>query len=220
MARTEDKRRLNEAFAAVAKGLAHANRIELLELLAQGERDVESLAQASGMSVANTSHHLKQLRHCGLIHNRQEGQRVIYALSDDRVITLISLLHGVAMQNLPELDRLLAERFPADAPLDPLSPDQLDQLIRQAPVRVFDLRPAAEHAAGHVPGAECATLEALRALPAVAGRPVCAVYCRGTFCLAPHRAAYILAGKGYSVKSLHGGFPAWRLSGKPIACAP
>ncbi len=216
MPRTEDKGRLNEVFAAVAKGLAHANRLELLELLAQGERDVESLAQGSSMSMANTSHHLKLLRQCGLIQNRQEGQRVIYRLADDRVISLMALLHGLAMKNLPALDRLLAERFPSDASSRPVYPAELQTLLGQEGLRIFDLRPQAEFMAGHVPSAELASVEALQDLPPARGGETCVVYCRGTFCLAPHQAAAILAAKGYTVRNLDGGFPAWRISGNAV----
>ncbi|MGE4292622.1 MAG: ArsR/SmtB family transcription factor [Desulfovibrio sp.] len=220
MARTEDKTRLNEAFAQVAKGLAHANRIELLELLAQGERDVDSLSQCSGLSVANTSHHLRLLRQCGLIRSRQEGQRVIYRLCSDEVVLLILQLHRVAVDNLPELDRLLAERFPVDRPGSSVSPQELARLLHEHPVRVLDLRPAPEYAAGHVPGAQCHSLESLQELPAASGDQECVVYCRGAFCLAPYRAAEILAAKGYCVRRLEGGFPAWRISGLSVEREP
>lgn len=221
MARTEDKTRLNEAFAQVAKGLAHANRIELLEFLAQGERDVESLARCSGLSVANASHHLRLLRGCGLIRSRQAGQRVLYRLSSDEVVLLIARLHRVAVENLPELDRLLAERFPAERPGSSLSPVELERLLRERPVRLIDLRPGLEYDAGHIPGAECRDLDWLRALPpggAEAGEYV--VYCRSSFCLAPYRAVEILETKGLSARRLEGGFPAWRIGGLPVERAP
>ena len=210
-----EKQRLNEVFAKVGKGLAHANRLELLEVLAQGPRDVDSLAVCCRMSVANTSHHLKLLRECGLIVNDRQGQRMIYSLADDSVVTLISILHSIAVRNLPEMDRLLASRFP-DRPTEEIGHDELAGYLGQKNVRVFDLRPREEYASGHVPGAVSANPESLRKLDDAGKDEVCVVYCRGPFCMSPSVAEGILRPKGYVVKRLAGGFPAWRVSGREI----
>lgn len=217
MCRLQGKKRLNDIFAKVGKGLSHANRLQLLELLAQGERDVESLASCSGMSVANTSHHLKLLRECGLISSRREGQRVIHTLADDSIVSLIAILHSIAMKNLPELDRLLADVFLPDETPEEITPNALEGILDKDHVRVFDLRPREEYEAGHVPGAEFATLEILEELPDAGNGALCVVYCRGNFCLFPTLAARVLVAKGYVVKRLSGGFPAWRISKKTVA---
>jgi DNA-binding transcriptional ArsR family regulator/rhodanese-related sulfurtransferase len=218
MAQSPEKGRLNEVFATVAKGLAHANRLQLLEMLAQGERDVDSLARGCGLSVANASHHLRLLRQCGLIHSRQEGQRVLYRLSTDSVVQLIFQLQRVAVLHLPELDRILAERFPSDVRVEETTPQELDESLRQGRVAmVLDLRPAEEFAAGHIPGARHAAPEDIAALPDGVDGELCVVYCRGSFCLFPALAARELLRKGYAVKRLEGGFPSWRVAGKPVA---
>ncbi|GAB7079242.1 ArsR/SmtB family transcription factor [Megalodesulfovibrio paquesii] len=216
MARTEEKRRLFEVFALVGKGLAHAVRLELLELLNQGERDVDSLAQCSGQSVANTSHHLRQLRHCGLVCSRQEGPRVLYSLAGDDVARLLDLMQRVGMAQLPELDRLLADRFPPQATVPAITPQALAAMMPRQRPALFDLRPRLEYDAGHIPGAVCATLDELRALPAVTPGTPSVMYCRGAFCLLPVQAAAILGEKGYSIQLVAGGFPAWRLAGMPV----
>ncbi|WP_027178298.1 metalloregulator ArsR/SmtB family transcription factor [Maridesulfovibrio bastinii] len=216
MPRTVAKSQLNEVFATVAKGLAHANRVELVELLSQGERDVDSLAQASNMSVANTSHHLKILRQCGLIYSRQEGQRVIYFLSDNKVISLMIHLHHVAIKNLPELNRLLSETLPSNAPLENIAAEKFDELVSSENILIFDLRPQTEYDSGHIPGAVSATTDSIKDIPDCSDKKMCAVYCRSTFCPSPYIAAGILAEKGYRVFNLEGGFPAWRLAGNEI----
>lgn len=216
MSRLKDKNQLNEVFARVGKGLAHANRLELLELLAQGERDVESLSICSGMSFANTSHHLRLLRQCGLIKSRQSGQRVIYRLADDSVVSMISILHSVAVNNLPELDRLLAERFPSGNNVHLLGPEAMADVLREESPQVFDLRPKLEFNSGHIPGAVLADLDSLQKLPDAAPEKRCIVYCRSRYCLLPLKAADVLAPKGYVVNLLEGGFPAWRIGGFPV----
>jgi len=195
--------------------LAHSNRLQLLELLAQGPRDVDSLAMYSGMSVANTSHHLKLLRECGLISSDRQGQRIIYTLADDSVVTMIAILHSIAVRNLPEMDRLLASRFP-DEPMEEVDPDDLAEYFGRDDVLIFDLRPMEEYEAGHVPGAVSANPDTLRLLGDAEGEMLCIVYCRGKFCLFPTVAEGILRPKGYAVKRLAGGFPAWRVSGKKV----
>ena len=217
MPRTSEKKRLNELFALVGKGLAHANRLELLELLSQGERDVESLAQCSGLSLANTSHHLRLLRQCGLVCNRQDGQRVLYRLADDTVAALLALVHQVGLAQLPELDRLLAARFPPELARKTLTPQALAAALTQETWTIFDLRPALEYEAGHIPGARLATLDSLRALPRAPAGACCAVYCRSAFCLLPVDAAAVLSEKNYEVHQVAGGFSAWRLAGLPVS---
>lgn len=215
MSKRGGKQRLNEAFAKVGKGLAHANRLELLEVLAQGPRDVDSLAVCGKMSVANTSHHLKLLKECGLIVSDRQGQRVIYSLADDSVITLISIIHSIAVRNLPEIDRLLASRF-SDQPTEMIGPDELSGYLGRDKIRIFDLRPQEEYNTAHVPGAVSVNPESLRQLDKAKKGEACIIYCRDEFCLSLVAAENLLRPKGYRVKRLSGGFPTWRVSGQPI----
>ncbi|TIH12827.1 ArsR family transcriptional regulator [Marinifilum sp. JC120] len=216
MSRLNEKKRLNDVFALVAKGLANANRLALLELLAQGERDVESLAKHSSLSVSNASHHLKLLRQCGLISRRREGQYAFYSLADDSVVTMIDILHRVAVDNLPELDRILADRFPPDEQVEEITPDDAEDLCAQEQCLILDMRPISEYSAGHVPGAVHMEKEALEDFPSADSNSQCIVYCRGRYCLIPLMAARVLGPKGYQVKRLAGGFPAWRVAGKQV----
>lgn len=216
MARLKEKKRLNDVFATVAKGLANANRLELLELLAQGERDVESLAKNSGISVSNASHHLKLLRQCGLVLRRRQGQHAFYKLADDSVVIMIDILHKVAVDNLPELDRLLAERFPSDEQVEEITPDELERLCAKESCLILDLRTRPEYEAGHVPGAVHAERESFGEFAETDAGKTCIVYCRGRYCLLPLIAARALEPKGYHVKRLAGGFPAWRVADKPV----
>ena len=153
------KKKIFEIFARVAKALASANRLELLEALAQGERSVEGLAQASGMSVANTSHHLQTLRESGLAKSRKEGTQVIYSLSDERIPALLSDIRYVAERHLAEVDRIVRENFDSRDNLTPVRRDELLGLVKSGGAMVIDVRPPTEYDAGHIEGAVNIPLE-------------------------------------------------------------
>jgi rhodanese-related sulfurtransferase/DNA-binding transcriptional ArsR family regulator len=212
------KKALFEQFAQVAKALGHANRLELLEFLAQGERSVEVLAGLSGLSIANASQHLRQLLQAGLVRSRKEGQYVYYALADDAVIALLGALRAVAETNLAEVDRLVATYLRAKDSLEPVSSDELLALSREGLVTVLDVRPAEEYAAGHLPNAvniPLAELERrLDELPS--GREVIA-YCRGPYCILAYEAVAALRNQGFEARRLDGGLPEWRQDGLPVA---
>jgi DNA-binding transcriptional ArsR family regulator len=147
------KKRLYEQLARVAKALAQPGRLELLEALGQGERSVEGLATASGMSVANTSHHLQTLRDGGLVRSRRDGLQVIYGLSDPDIPKLMSCMRNVAERHLAEVERIVRENFDSRDGLTPVKRDELLKLVKKGAAMVIDVRPPEEFAAGHIPGA-------------------------------------------------------------------
>ncbi len=211
------KKALFEQFAQVAKALAHANRLELLEFLAQGERSVEVLAGLTGLSVANASQHLRHLARAGLVRSRKDGLYVHYALADGSVVALLGALRGVAEANLAAIDRLVDTYLKAKDTLEPVSPEELLARGRQGLVTVLDVRPPEEYAAGHVAGAVNIPLADLQRrideLPA--GQEVIA-YCRGPYCVLAYDAVALLRAKGMTARRLDGGLPEWRLSGLPV----
>ena len=206
-----------EQFAVVGRALGSGHRLELLDVLAQGERSVEALAQASGLLVTNASQHLQQLRRAGLVTSRKAGKQVIYALTDVEVITLVKALRRVAEQNLAEIGQLVDRYYRHRDSLEPVSRDELLTRIRKRSVVVLDVRPPEEHAAGHVPGAISIPVKdlkrRLRELPK--GRAIVAC-CRGPYCVYSYDAIDILRPKGFDVRRLDGGFLEWLAAGLPV----
>src|SRR5437667_11492497 len=144
---------LFDQFAGVAKSLAHAHRLELLEQLAQGERSVEVLAQRTGLSIANASQHLQHMRRAGIVANRRDGKFVYYGLADDAVLELLAALRRIAERNVAEVERLIRSYFNDRDSLEPISRDELIKQSRAGAVTVLDVRPTDEFALGHLPAA-------------------------------------------------------------------
>ncbi len=143
------KRMLYAQFAAVARAMAHEHRLELLELVAQGERSVEALAQHTGLSVANTSQHLQLLRRAGLVTAKRDGKYVLYQLADDSVLDVLSALQRVAEKNVAEVDRIIRTYFHERDNLEPVSQTELMERMKKGLVTVLDVRPEDEFVKRH-----------------------------------------------------------------------
>lgn len=203
--------------ARVAKAVGHANRLELLEFVAQGPRSVDELASMTHLSVANASKHLQELRHAGLVRARKEGVRVFYELAGADVVDLLAALRTVAEARVAEVSQLLRTYITSRDDLEPLPAEELMERARLGLVTVLDVRPAEEYAAGHVPGAINVSMDALsshlRRLPK--GREIIA-YCRGPYCLLSVDAVALLREKGYKARRMEDGFPEWKAAGMPV----
>ncbi|MFH0751586.1 MAG: metalloregulator ArsR/SmtB family transcription factor [Chloroflexota bacterium] len=210
------KDELHEQFARVGRALANPHRVEILDLLAQGERSVEILAARAAISVGLASAHLQALRRAGLVASRRDGNRVLYRLAGDDVYKLLAAVRSVATRRLADAER--AARAYMGEPVEAVSRAELLERVRSGDSVVVDLRPAEEFEAGHIAGAisiPLAELEAhLTELPA--GVEIVA-YCRGPYCaLAPHGVT-LLRRAGRRARRLEDGFPEWRLAGLPVA---
>lgn len=211
------KHDLFSQFARVAKAMSNGYRLELLEFLAQGERSVDALAQVSGMTVANTSQHLQQLRQAGLVANRKEGQKVFYFLSGMDVAALLDSLRQVAERHLADVDRLVDDYLKVKDSLEPVPADQLLQRVRDGLVTVLDVRPPEEYAAGHLPGAINIPVKELeKRLKELAPELEVVAYCRGPHCVLAFDAVAKLRKKGINARRLDGGLPEWKLEGLPV----
>lgn len=211
------KKQLFEQFARVAKAMASPNRLELLEAMSQGERSVESLSKASGMSVANTSHHLQVLRDAGLAASRKEGLQVFYRLSDDQITILLACLRGVAEQHLAEVDRIVREHFDKLDTLTPVGREELLKRIKADEIMVIDVRPAGEFQAGHIPGAINIPIEELpKQLKKLPGNQEIVAYCRGPYCMLAFEAVDKLREAGFQARRLEDGFPEWKAENRPV----
>ena len=217
MSNPSPKARLFEHFARVAKALASANRLELLEALAQGERGVDGLAKASGMSVANTSHHLQVLRDGGLVQSRREGLQIIYRLADDEVQNLITGLRHVAEKHLAEVERIVRENFENRDQLSPVRRKDLLNLVRSGEAMVIDVRPPSEYEAGHIEGAVSVPLDTLpERLNQLPQDQEIVAYCRGPYCMLAFEAVERLRKLGYRARRLEDGFPEWKVDHLPV----
>src|SRR6266550_6137428 len=209
---------LFDAFAEVAKALASGRRAEIADLLAQGERSVEEIADEIGQSVANASHHLRAMARAGLVTTRRDGTRIFYALASDRVAALWSALREVAAEHVAGLHRLADAYLGSREGIELVGRDELLARLRRGEVLVLDVRPGAEYAAGHIAGARSVPVadlrRRLRALPP--GADVVA-YCRGPYCVYADEAVRELTRQGYRARRLIDGYPEWKRAGLPIA---
>jgi DNA-binding transcriptional ArsR family regulator/rhodanese-related sulfurtransferase len=178
------KHDLFSQFARVGKALANGNRLELLEFLAQGERSVDELAKVSGLSVANTSQHLQQLRQSGLVSSRKEGLKVFYSISNDDVLELLNTLRRVAERELADVGRLVDTYLTVKDKLEPIAREELLERVNNDLVTVIDVRPVEEFNAGHVPGAINVPLSELQNhLDELDNEQEIVAYCRGPHCV-------------------------------------
>jgi len=220
MSSSHFKHELFVQFARVGKALSNGNRLELLEYIAQAERSVDELAKLSGLTVANASQHLQQLRLAGLVSSRKAGLKVFYRLSGDDVIGLLDALRGVAGRHVAEVEKLIDAYLTVRDDLEPVPPQALLQRVREGLVTVLDVRPQAEYAAGHLPGAINIPLAELEArLDGLDRGKEVVAYCRGPHCILAFDAVNRLRRLGRTARRLEGGFPEWRHAGLPVETA-
>ena len=211
------KELLFEQLAKVAKALSSANRIQILEFLAQKERPVDQLAGMTGMTVANTSQHLQTLRQAGLVNSRKSGQHVIYSLSDESVVDLVNQVRLIAEKNLAEMDRLMEMYLKTRDAMEPVPAGELLERVKKGLVTVLDVRPEEEFNEGHVPGAVNVPLKRLESfINGLDPKAEVVAYCRGAYCLLSFDAVSKLREKGFKALRMEDGFPEWKRAGLPV----
>jgi rhodanese-related sulfurtransferase len=211
------KATLWEQFAAVGKALASPKRLELLDLLAQGERSVEALARAASLGLSSCSAHLQALRHAGLVRTRRAGTTVFYSLAGDDVAALLAQVQAVAAAHRAETDRARTG-YLGDDGIELVTREELVRRASSGEVVVLDVRPVEEYQAGHIPGAVSVPLETLTARLADLSSEVDIVaYCRGAYCVLAHDAVRVLRARGRRASRLADGMLEWRLAGLPVA---
>ena len=212
------KDRLYGQFARIGKALSSPHRLEILELLAQSERTVESLATEIGVSLANASQHLQVLRQAALVESRKDGLFVYYRLAGTEVFDLSKVLRTVAEGRLAEFERLVREHFRARDDAEAVPMAELLKRARSKQVVILDTRPASEYVAGHIPGAISVPVDDLkRRLQELTKGKEYVAYCRGPYCVYADRAVELLQANGRRARRLLDGFPEWRAAGLPVA---
>jgi rhodanese-related sulfurtransferase len=205
---------LYEQFARLGKAVSAPKRLELLDLLCQGPRTVEALAEQAAISVANASQHLQVLRSSRLVDAEKKGLYVEYRLADDEVCRFFVALRGLAVARLAEVEQITREYFEARGAMEPVEGDELLRRVKAGEVTVLDVRPREEYRAGHIPGALSIPVGELKArikeLPK--GRDVVA-YCRGPYCVMAVEAVELLRKKGFRAHRMEQGVVDWRARG-------
>jgi rhodanese-related sulfurtransferase len=213
----EFKDALYAQFARIGNALASTKRIELLDLLGQGEKTVETLAEHVATPIKNTSAHLRVLRQAHLVETRRDGTYMYYRLADDDVFRLLRSLETLGHGRLAEVQQVVKSYLDGRDELEAVTLKELRRLIRDENITVVDVRPSEEYEAGHIPGALSVPVpnlkRRLRELPK--GREVIA-YCRGQYCVYSLEAVTLLRQHGYRARRAHEGLPDWKAAGLPV----
>ena len=211
MGNRKAKDALFDGFAEIAKALGNGRRAELIDVLAQGERHVDELADEIGQSVANTSFHLRTLADAGLVVTRRDRTRIYYRLASERVVDLWGALRDVAAAHHGQIDALAAAYLGQRDQLDEVGRAELTVRIAAGDVIVLDVRPAAEYASGHIAGARSIPSDRLaRELRNLPVDVEVVAYCRGPYCVLADDAVRLLRRRGRTARRLEDGFPEWR----------
>jgi rhodanese-related sulfurtransferase/DNA-binding HxlR family transcriptional regulator len=220
MARGSAKAALFDSLASVAQALGSGRRAEIVDLLTQGERSVEEIAQEISQSTANTSQHLQVLSRSGLVRARREGTRVFYRLASERVADLWAAVRDVAVRQVAEVGVLADEYLGGRDGIEQLSAEELERRLARDQVVVLDVRPEPEYRAGHIAGARSVPLPELPdLLSTLPRRKEIVAYCRGPYCVYADDAVRLLHERGLKARRLDVGYPEWRRAGLPIEVA-
>jgi len=210
------KTALFDGLVTAAKALSSGRRAEIVDVLAQGERSVEEIAEEIQQSVANTSQHLQHLLRAGLVRTRRDGNRIYYALASDRVADLWAQLRDVAAEHVAEVERLASGYLGDRSDLATITRADLKRRLARKDVVVIDVRPVPEYESGHIPGARSVPIEnlaqSLKTLPRDAD---VVAYCRGPYCVYADDAVRALRRRGRTAIRLEDGFPEWVRAGLP-----
>jgi rhodanese-related sulfurtransferase len=204
-------------FAVLGKALANPHRLEILDLLGQGERSVEQLAREAAISLANASAHLQVLRQARLVEAEKRGLNVVYRLAAPEVFQLWRTLRDVGSARLAEIGRLAQSYVAGRDELEAVGKEELLRLMADEAVTVIDVRPEVEYEQGHITAARSVPVENLKRRLAELPRELEVVaYCRGPYCVYSDEAVWLLRRHGFSARRLEEGFPEWRAAGYPV----
>lgn len=214
----EYKDSLYQQFARIGKAVSSPKRLELLDLLSQGERTVEVLAKEANMSVGNTSQHLQTLRAAHLVGTRKEGLYITYRLADQAVCEFFLRMRELAKNRLAEVEHIAKRFLEGRMGMEPVDRDALIGRVRVGAVTVIDVRPIEEYRAGHIPGAISIPLNELEnRLTDLSRDQEIVAYCRGPYCVLAVQAVEMLLADGFRAVRLEDGVQDWRAMGFPVA---
>ena len=206
-----------EQFAKIAQAFSAPKRLEIIDILAQGERDVDSLSRQVSMTIANTSRHLQILKQARLVESRREGVRIFYRLADEDVVQCWMNLQSLAEKRSSEIREVTRMFFEERDTMEPITKNELLNLIQNNEVTVLDVRPAVEYKNEHISGALSIPLSELnKRINEIPKNKNVIAYCRGTYCVLSAEAMFILKSAGIKAIRLKDGFPEWKQAGLPV----
>ena len=203
-----------EQFSRIGKAVSSPKRLELLDLICQGEKTVENLSRETGLTVANTSQHLQTLKSARLVKAEKEGLYVKYRLADEMVCQFFRSMRVLAQHRLAEVEMIKGRFLEGQEGMEPVNRDDLLKRVIQGDVTVLDVRPVEEYRAGHIPGALSVPLDQLREILAkLPSDQEIVAYCRGPFCVLAVQAVDVLRSKGFNAIRLEESVQDWRAMG-------
>jgi rhodanese-related sulfurtransferase/DNA-binding transcriptional ArsR family regulator len=206
--------------ATMIKAMANPHRLEIVDLLGQGEKTVEEIAKETSMSIANTSQHLQVLKAANLVEIRRDGNYIHYKLAHEEIYRSWQTLRELGLKHIAEMEKLVKDFREKRNSLEVLGMDELLTKMKSKNVIVLDVRPESEFKNGHIPGAINIPIEELAThLKNLPKNKEYVAYCRGPFCVFADEAVAVLNKKGYTAKRLNEGFPDWALKGLPVSYA-
>lgn len=209
---SEFKGGIYSGLSKLLKALASPNRLEIIEILSQGEKSVEGIVQATGMNIANASQHLQVLKNSNLVKFRKKGHYVYYSLINNEFLILYQQITKYAVREIAELERILSRQREDNRSYNAVSLEELDNMIQSGNVLLLDVRPAIEYELGHITGAVSVPLnELITKLKILSRDKEIIAYCRGPFCVLADEAVKILSGQGYKVRRFDQGYPEWKI---------
>lgn len=208
----EFKDAMYEGLSKLLKALANPNRLEIIEMLSQGEKSVEMIVKATGMSIANASQHLQVMKNNNILKFRKEGHYVYYSIANDEFLSLYQHINAFAVSEIAELERILNRQREDNKSLNAVSLDELERMIENEDILLLDVRPSAEYAFGHITGAISVPMnEFIERLKSMSVDKEIIAYCRGPFCVLADEAVKTLNELGYKARRLDEGYPEWKM---------
>lgn len=210
------KSQVNEQFARIAKAIANTHRMEIVDVLAQGERSVEDLAHEVDLTIANASQHLQALREAHLVASRREGLYIYYRLADPAVFRLVQIIREVAERQLAEVEHIVGTFLTDRKSMESMTLNELLARLHEPELVILDVRPALEYAQGHIPGARSIPIAELKMrLNELSPEQEIVAYCRGPYCVFADEAVETLVAHGYQARRIWEGYPDWKLANLP-----
>jgi rhodanese-related sulfurtransferase len=201
-----------EGLSKLLKALSNPYRLEIIEMLSQGEKSVEAIVQTSGMTIANASQHLQVMKNNNILKSRKEGHYVYYSIINNEFLSLYQHITKYAVSEIAELERILYRQREDNKSIDAVSLDELESMIEKDNILLMDVRPSGEYAFGHITGAVSVPMnELIEQLKSISFDKEIIAYCRGPFCILADEAVKILSELGYKVRRLDEGYPEWKI---------
>lgn len=208
----EFKDAMYDGLSKVLKALSNPFRLEIIEMLSQGEKSVEGIVQTTNLSIANASQHLQVLKNNNIVKSRKEGHYVYYSLISDDLLSLYQHVIKYAVKEIAELEKIMNRQREDNKSLDAISIDELESMIKNENILLMDVRPSIEFEFGHITGAISFPMnELMKQLKSIKKDKNIIAYCRGPFCVLADEAVKILSEQGYNVRRLNEGYPEWKM---------